>query len=267
MDTSQFQVSNPDSYVLADASTAAPSDFDREESKRRVKQLTKQIQALQEKMWAGRKHRLLVVLQAIDAGGKDGTVRSVFGRTNPQGVKVHSFKRPTEQELAHDYLWRVHPHVPGNGEITVFNRSHYEDVLVVKVHGYAPLDVVEKRYEHIRNFEQMLVDEGTTIIKIFLHISKDEQKRRFEARLNRPEKNWKFKKGDIKERAFWEQYHEVFEQMLKKTTTDDSPWYVVPADNKKYRNEIVSSLILETLESFKMQWPQPEEDLSDIVIE
>ena len=129
------------------------------------------------------------------------------------------------------------------------------------------MDVVEKRYEHIRNFEQMLVDEGTTIIKIFLHISKDEQKRRFEARLNRPEKNWKFKKGDIKERAFWEQYHEVFEQMLKKTTTDDSPWYVVPADNKKYRNEIISSLILETLESFKMQWPQPEEDLSDIVIE
>lgn len=267
MDTSQFQVSNPDSYVLADTPTAAPSDFDREESKRRVKQLTKQIQALQEKMWAGRKHRLLVVLQAIDAGGKDGTVRSVFGRTNPQGVKVHSFKRPTEQELAHDYLWRVHPHVPGNGEITVFNRSHYEDVLVVKVHGYAPLDVVEKRYEHIRNFEQMLVDEGTTIIKIFLHISKDEQKRRFEARLNRPEKNWKFKKGDIKERAFWEQYHEVFEQMLKKTTTDDSPWYVVPADNKKYRDEIISSLILETLESFKMQWPQPKEDLSDIVIE
>ena len=170
MDTSQFQVSNPDSYVLADASTAAPSDFDREESKRRVKQLTKQIQALQEKMWAGRKHRLLVVLQAIDAGGKDGTVRSVFGRTNPQGVKVHSFKRPTEQELAHDYLWRVHPHVPGNGEITVFNRSHYEDVLVVKVHGYAPLDVVEKRYEHIRNFEQMLVDEGTTIILSLIHI-------------------------------------------------------------------------------------------------
>ena len=129
------------------------------------------------------------------------------------------------------------------------------------------MDVVEKRYEHIRNFEQMLVDEGTTIIKIFLHISKDEQKRRFEARLNRPEKNWKFKKGDIKERAFWEEYHEVFEQMLKKTTTDDSPWYVVPADNKKYRNEIISSLILETLESFNMQWPQPEEDLSDIVIE
>ena len=179
---------------------------------------------------------------------------------------MHSFKRPTEQELAHDYLWRVHPHVPGNGEITVFNRSHYEDVLVVKVHGYAPLDVVEKRYEHIRNFEQMLVDEGTTIIKIFLHISKDEQKGDLKLVSIAPKK-LKFKKGDIKERAFWEQYHEVFEQMLKKTTTDDSPWYVVPADNKKYRDEIISSLILETLESFKMQWPQPKEDLSDIVIE
>ena len=170
MDTSCFRVIQPAMFSLASMPTAAPDGFDKDVSKKKVKTLTKRIQELQELMWAEHKQRLLVVLQAIDTGGKDGTIRSVFGRTNPQGVKVQSFKRPTELELSHDYLWRVHPHVPGNGEIVVFNRSHYEDVLVVKVHEYAPLEVIEKRYEHIRNFEQMLADEGTTIIKIFLHI-------------------------------------------------------------------------------------------------
>ena len=218
-------------------------------------------------MWAERKQRLLVVLQAIDAGGKDGTIRSVFGLLNPQGVKVKSFKRPTKIELAHDYLWRVHPHVPGNGEIVVFNRSHYEDVLVVKVHEYAPLDLVEKRYEHIRNFEQLLADEGTTIIKIFLHISKDEQKRRFEDRLNEPDKNWKFKKEDLKERAFWDQYQDAFETMIERTSTKDAPWYVVPSNNKKYRNEIISNLLIETLSGLNMEFPPAADGLDNIVID
>lgn len=218
-------------------------------------------------MWAERKQRLLVVLQAIDAGGKDGTIRSVFGLLNPQGVKVTSFKRPTKLELAHDYLWRVHPHVPGNGEIVVFNRSHYEDVLVVKVHGYAPSDTIEKRYNHIRSFEQMLVDEGTTVVKIYLHISKDEQKRRLESRLNTPEKQWKFNKDDLKERAYWEQYQDAFETMLKETSTQDAPWYVVPANNKKYRNEVISTLICEVLESLDMAWPKAAEGTENITIE
>ncbi len=267
MDTSCFRLNQPNSFSLANMPTTAPEDFDKEVSKKSVKKLTKRIQALQELMWAEHKQRLLVVLQAIDTGGKDGTIRAVFGRTNPQGVKVKSFKRPTEEELSHDYLWRVHPHVPGNGEIVVFNRSHYEDVLVVKVHEYAPLEVIEKRYQHIRNFEQMLADEGTTVIKIFLHISKDEQKRRLEDRLNQPEKNWKFEMGDIKERSYWDQYQQVFETMIQETSTEVAPWYVVPANNKKYRNEIISSIIVETLEGLNMQWPKPAEGLENIRIE
>ena len=267
MDTSCFRLNQLNSLSLAQMPTTAPDDFDKEVSKKNVKTLTKRIQALQELMWAEHKQRLLVVLQAIDTGGKDGTIRAVFGRTNPQGVKVQSFKRPTEEEQSHDYLWRVHPHVPGDGEIVVFNRSHYEDVLVVKVHGYAPMEVIEKRYQHIRNFEQMLADEGTTIIKIFLHISKDEQKRRLEDRLNQPEKNWKFDMGDIKERTYWSQYQEVFETMIQETSTEDAPWYVVPANNKKYRNEIISSILVETLEGLNMQWPKPAEGLEDIRIE
>lgn len=267
MDTSTFRVSNALTFSISSATTDPPAGFDREESKAVVKRLTKRLQSLQKLMWAERKQRLLVVLQSIDTGGKDGTIRSVFGKINPQGVKVHSFKKPTERELAHDYLWRVHPCVPADGEIGIFNRSHYEDVLVVKVHGYVPDELIQKRYEHIRNFEQMLVDEGTTVIKILLHITKDEQKERLESRLKVPEKNWKFQIGDLKERAHWEHYQEAFETMIRETSTESSPWYVIPANNKKYRNEIISTLIVETLEGLDMQWPSPEEGLEDIKVE
>lgn len=267
MDTSSFRITQAKEFILADTQTDAPDNFDKQESKKTVKELTKQIRTLQELMWAEQKQRLLVVLQAIDTAGKDGTIRAVFGRANPQGFKVQSFKRPTEIELAHDYLWRVHPHVPANGEIVIFNRSHYEDVLVVKIHDYAPAELVEKRYAHIRNFEQMLVDEGTTIIKIFLHITKDEQKKRLEDRLNQPEKNWKFEMSDLKERGYWNQYQDAFETMIQRTSTKDAPWYVIPANNKKYRNEVISSIIVETMESFNMEWPKPAEGLEDIVIE
>ena len=267
MDTSLFRISDAPSFSISNAITDSPDGFDRDESKVTVKRLTKRLQSLQKLMWAERKQRLLVVLQSIDTGGKDGTIRSVFGKINPQGVKVHSFKKPSERELAHDYLWRVHPCVPANGEIGIFNRSHYEDVLVVKVHGYAPEELVQKRYGHIRNFEQMLVDEGTTIIKILLHITKEEQKERLESRLNIPEKNWKFQIGDLKERAHWDQYQDAFETMIRETSTDSSPWYVVPANDKKYRNEIISTLIVETLEALDMQWPAPEEGLEDIKVE
>jgi len=267
MDTSLFRISDAPSFSISNAVTDSPAGFNRDESKVTVKRLTKRLQSLQKLMWAERKQRLLVVLQSIDTGGKDGTIRSVFGKINPQGVKVHSFKKPTERELAHDYLWRVHPCVPANGEIGIFNRSHYEDVLVVKVHGYAPEELVQKRYGHIRNFEKMLVDEGTTIIKILLHITKEEQNARPARRLNTPDKNWKFQIGDLKERAHWDQYQEAFETMIRETSTDSSPWYVVPANDKKYRNEIISTLIVETLEALDMQWPAPEEGLADIKVE
>lgn len=267
MDTSEFLISDAKNVVLSKIQVEPPADFDEKQSKRTLKKNTKALQSLQKLMWAERKQRVLVVLQAIDAGGKDGTIRSVFGDLNPQGVKVQSFKRPTKEELAHDYLWRVHKHVPGNGEIMVFNRSHYEDVLVVKVHGYAPLDLVEKRYEHIRNFEQLLADEGTTIIKIFLHISKDEQKRRFEDRLNEPDKNWKFKVEDLNERVFWDQYQEAFELMIERTSTKDAPWYVIPANNKKYRNEIISTLLIEVLSGLEMEWPPAADGIDNIIID
>lgn len=267
MDISEFRVMDASLFSLSDTVAEPPSGFDRDESKSRLKSLTKRLQSLQKLMWGQRKERLLVVLQSIDTGGKDGTIRSVFGKINPQGVKVHSFKKPTERELAHDYLWRVHPCVPANGEIGIFNRSHYEDVLVVKVHGFVSEERIQKRYDHIRHFEQMLVDEGTTIIKILLHITKDEQKKRLESRLHVPEKNWKFQLGDLEERAHWEEYQDAFETMIRETSTEASPWYVIPANDKKYRNEIISTLIVETLEGLDMQWPAPEEGLEDIRVE
>lgn len=221
---------------------------------------------LQDVLYAQNKHRLLVVLQATDTGGKDGTIRHVFRDIDPIGVRMQAFKVPTEAELAHDFLWRVHEHVPGDGEMVVFNRSHYEDVLVVKVRGLAEPDVIEKRYEHIRNFEQMLVDEGTTIVKFFLHISKDEQAERLQARLDEPDKTWKFSSADIEERKLWDDYQGAFATAIERTSTEDSPWYVIPADRKWYRNLAVARILVDTLEGLDMSYPEPEEGLDKIRI-
>ena len=229
--------------------------------------LNARLETLQELMYAEGKHRLLIVLQAMDTGGKDGTIRHVFEGVNPQGVKVASFKRPTAEELAHDYLWRVHKHVPGNGEITIFNRSHYEDVLVVRVHNLVPQDVWQRRYKQISAFEKLLADEGTTILKFFLHIDLDEQKERLQARLDEPEKRWKFAKGDLAERKLWPDYIRAYEDALAKTSTDYAPWYVIPANRKWYRNLLISQIIIDKLESLEMRYPEAEEGLADIVIE
>jgi len=229
--------------------------------------LNQHLEALQEALYAENRHRLLVVLQATDTGGKDGTIRHVFDGTNPQGVKVASFKKPSSKELAHDYLWRVHQKVPARGEITIFNRSHYEEILVVRVHNLVPEEQWSRRYEHINAFERMLADEGTTILKFFLHISKEEQKERLESRLARPEKNWKFSRGDLAERRLWDQYQSAFADMLSRTSTEWAPWYVVPADSKWYRNLVISQVLVDTLESFDMKYPEPEEGLEDIVVE
>ena len=235
--------------------------------KEHLKQLNGELEALQELLYAEGKHKVLIVLQAMDTGGKDGTIRHVFEGVNPQGVKVASFKAPTRKELAHDYLWRIHKHTPGKGEIVIFNRSHYEDVLVVRVHNLAPEAVWSKRYEHINAFEKTLADEGTTILKFYLHIDKDEQKERLQDRLDEPNKNWKFSLGDLEERKLWGQYTEAFEAALENTSTAYAPWYVIPANRKWYRNLVISSIIIEKLKSLNMSFPEPEDDLSGVVIE
>jgi PPK2 family polyphosphate:nucleotide phosphotransferase len=239
----------------------------KKEGRAHLKTLNERLETLQELLYAEHKHRLLIVLQAMDTGGKDGTVRHVFEGVNPQGVKVSSFKVPTPQELDHDYLWRVHPHVPGNGEIVIFNRSHYEDVLIVRVHNLVPEAVWRKRYAQINAFEKMLVEEGTTILKFFLHISLDEQKERLQARLDEPHKRWKFNPSDLAERKRWPEYVRAYEEALGQTSTEWAPWYVVPANRKWYRNLVVGSLIVDTLEGLNMAYPQPSDDLDGIVIE
>ena len=259
----------PDTAVrLADNDTAGtPATTDAESAKKQSKGLRKRLDRLQELLYAEGKHRLLVVLQGMDTSGKDGVVRDVLEGVNPSGVTVIPFKAPSPTELAHDYLWRVHRHVPGNGHITIFNRSHYEDVLVVRVYSLVPPDRWERRYDQINAFERLLTDEGTTILKFFLHISKAEQASRLRSRLDDPTKHWKFAAGDLAERALWDDYTTAYEAVLSRTSTPWAPWWVVPADHNWYRNLVVGSVIVDTLESLHMAYPAPSTDLSKIVID
>ena len=222
---------------------------------------------LQKRLFADGSKSVLFVLQAMDAAGKDSTIRSVFSGLNPAGVDVNPFGVPTEEERGHDYLWRIHQHAPADGRIGVFNRSHYEDVLVVRVKGFAPEKVWRRRYDHIANFEQMLADEGTTIIKVFLQVSRDEQKERFRERLDRPDKNWKFRAGDLDDRRLWPEFMEAYTDALEKTSTDDAPWYVVPTDRKWARNVCIARILRHHLELINPQYPKPEEGLDQIVID
>ncbi len=264
-----YRIAPGTSVELARRDPAERTAFEGDKNDARVvlKDLNNRLEELQELLYAEGKHKVLIVLQAMDSGGKDGTIRHVFDGTNPQGVKVASFKKPTDEELAHDYLWRVHRHAPASGEITIFNRSHYEDVLVVRVHDLVPPEVWGRRYDHINAFEKLLADEGTTIVKFYLHISKEEQKERLQARLDEPHKRWKFAKGDLAERARWDDYTEAFEAAISKTSTEWAPWYVIPADRKWYRNLVISKILVETLEALDMRYPDPEEDLEGITIE
>ncbi len=229
--------------------------------------LSARLAALQEKLWAEHEKKVLVVLQGMDTSGKDGTIRHVFHEVNPMGVRVTAFKAPTEAERERDFLWRIHPHVPGAGEIAIFNRSHYEDVLVARVRSLVPKEVWKKRYAQINDFERLLAENGTLILKFFLHISPGEQKERLEARLKDPEKRWKFRLGDIEDRKLWPGYRKAYEEMLCRTSQDEAPWYVVPADRKWYRNLVVATVLVEALEGLKLTTPEPEEDLSHVVIE
>lgn len=253
---------------LRDDDAAATPAFDgsKREAQARTQDLNARLEALQELLYAEGRHKVLVVLQAMDAGGKDGTIRSVFDGVNPQGVRVASFKTPTDVERAHDFLWRVHPHAPGRGEMVIFNRSHYEDVLIVRVHGLAPEATWRRRYEHIVAFERLLADEGTTILKFFLHIGRDEQRTRLQERLDEPHKRWKFRRGDLDERAHWDDYVAAYEEAIARTSTDRAPWYVVPADRNWYRNLVVSDALVAALEGLAMRFPDPEPGLGDAVV-
>ena len=232
-----------------------------------LEQLNDKLEVLQELLFAEHKHKVLIVLQALDTGGKDGAIRRVFDGINPAGVRVASFKAPTVEELDHDFLWRIHKEVPGKGEMVVFNRSHYEDVLVVRVHDMVPPDVWKKRFDQINDFERTLTENGTTILKFYLHIDLDEQKERLQARLDDPNKRWKFRLGDLQERKFWPEYMQAYEDVLSKTSRNYAPWYIVPANRKWFRDLVISSVLVDTLEGLKMKYPPSEENLDDIVIE
>ena len=234
---------------------------DKQEGKRALLKLNEELEILQEKLFAQHKHKVLIVLQGIDTSGKDGVIRHVFEGVNPQGVRVAGFKVPTPVELDHDYLWRVHAQVPGRGEMVIFNRSHYEDVLVVRVHALVDKKTWGRRYEQIKAFENILAEEGTTILKFFLHISPEEQKERLQARLEDPTKHWKYNPGDLKERQLWEEYTKAYEDVLSKTSTAHAPWYVIPADKKWYRNWVIASILVDTLKGLKMAYPRPEYDV------
>jgi PPK2 family polyphosphate:nucleotide phosphotransferase len=251
---------------LADYDPGHTGDGHKKSAAKTAKQNAKRLQALQEVMWAEGKHSLLIILQALDAGGKDGTIKHVMRGVNPQGCQVTSFKVPTEEELAHDYLWRIHKAVPRRGYIGIFNRSHYEDVLVVRVHNLVPENVWQQRYDQINHFEKLLADNGTTILKFFLYISKEEQKKRFEERLHDSKKNWKFSMGDVKEREYWDQYMRAYEDALTRCSTAWAPWHIIPADHKWYRNLLVSQTIVEALEKLEMRFPPPLPDAETIVI-
>jgi PPK2 family polyphosphate:nucleotide phosphotransferase len=227
----------------------------KDEDKQETERLIARIAELQAMLYAQRKHKVLLVLQGMDTAGKDGTVRALFSQVNPIGIRVQAFKAPTDIELAHDYLWRVHQQVPVKGEVAIFNRSHYEDVLVTRVLGDIDSRECKRRYAQIHDFERMLAEQGTVIVKVFLHISKDEQRQRLQERIDDPDKNWKFDPQDIKMRAQWDAFQRAYERAIAATNAEHAPWYVVPSDSKTQRNLVIATILLETLEALKLDWP------------
>ena len=266
-DLDRYRVS-PKKFSLQDLDPGDKSERgnSKEQDSYELTRLAVEINALQDILHAEGKRKLLLVLQGMDASGKDGTIRHVFSECDPLGIRLASFKAPTSEELAHDYLWRVHHEVPKNGELVIFNRSHYEDVLIVKVHDWIDEAECKRRFSQINDFERMLSETGTTIIKCYLHISKEEQKSRMQERLDDPTKTWKFNPNDLKERALWPQYMRAYENAMKATSTDYAPWYVIPADSKTNRNLLISRLLLSTLKAMKLKYPPIPKDYSSIQI-
>lgn len=261
----KFRV-NPGSRVRLDRIDAAFKDKHEDQASALVEleKYTQQLRELQYLLYAEGKQSLLIILQAMDAGGKDGTINHVLGNMNPQGSRVYGFKVPSAEEAAHDFLWRIHQAAPQRGQVAIFNRSHYEDVLVSRVHGLVPKKVWSKRYELINDFEKNLADNGTHILKFFLHISPDEQLRRFKQRIDDPARHWKISESDYKERKYWDDYSKAFEDALSRCSTAHAPWFVIPANHKWFRNLAVSQIVVEALESLEMTFPQPSVDIGEI---
>lgn len=249
----------PDEKVLYDGEGKA-------DSLSQFHKLQQQLQDMQKMLYAQGKHRILVVMQAMDTGGKDGCIKHVFSHIDPQGIHVRSFKKPTDEELSYDFLWRVHAKVPHNGQLVIFNRSHYEDIIAVRVKKLFPDAVWKRRQRHVIDFERMLAEEGTTIVKIFLHISREEQKKRLEARLAEPHKHWKFNPDDLADRNLWGDFMKAYEDVISGTSTEHAPWYVVPADRKWYRNLCVARIMVDTLNSLNMKLPKLDWDPGKVVI-
>ncbi|MDZ4672139.1 MAG: polyphosphate kinase 2 family protein [Phototrophicales bacterium] len=242
------------------------SDGDKKTAQTEIIKLQDRLFSLQERLYAENRQSLLIILQAMDAAGKDSTIRHVFEGVNPQGVQVTSFKQPTELELAHDFLWRIHHHAPRKGMIGIFNRSHYEDVLVVRVNNIVPEPVWRARYEHINNFERLLSDNGTRIVKFYLNISKAEQKKQLQERLDDPTKHWKFSSADLPVREQWDDYMRAFEDVFTHCNTEYAPWHIIPSNTRWYRTLTITKIIVETLEAMNPQYPQPEIGLDAVVI-
>jgi PPK2 family polyphosphate:nucleotide phosphotransferase len=240
-------------FEKADEASSAPADLE-------------QLESLQERIWAERKHAILIVLQGIDGAGKDGTIRHVMSAFNPQGCEVTGFDVPTRVEAAHDFLWRIHAATPGLGEVAIFNRSHYESVLVVRVHELAPREVWQARYDEINDFEGMLANEGTMVLKFFLHISRDEQAKRLEALYQDPTKQWKFQPGDLEERKRWDDYLAAYQDVLRRCSTEVAPWYVIPANHKWFRNLAVREILAEHLAALHPEYPRPTDLPKDLKI-
>lgn len=263
----QYRVKPGEPIRLADIAPDTSEHYQKKKDVAEELELQRQrLQNLQERLYAERQRSVLIVLQATDTGGKDGTIKHVFSGVNPQGCRVWSFKTPSVEEANHDFLWRYHQRTPQRGMISIFNRSHYEDVLIVRVRNLVPEEVWRERYHAINEFESMLTLNKITVIKFFLHISKDEQKRRLESRLQNQDKRWKFSSQDIKERLLWDEYQAAFEDAINNCSTEHAPWYVVPANKKWYRNLVVARTIADTLEAMNPQYPPAEEGLDNIVI-
>lgn len=251
---------------LHDISTRENGGLKKKEGKKAIHKLSKRLVTLQELLYAQKKNSLLVIFQAMDAGGKDSTTRRVFSKLDPSGIKVKSFKKPTEREQRQDFLWRIHHHTPRKGHISVFNRSQYEDVVAARVREIQPPAIWQGRFEHINAFERLLTSEGTVVLKFFLHISKDYQNERLQRRLDRPDKHWKFAPSDLKDRERWSDYMQAYSETIERCSTNDAPWYVVPAERRWYRDLIVLQTIVNALDSLQMSYPKADFDASTIEI-
>ena len=269
MNIKNYMIKDTDEDVLNKLDPNETGSFNtKEEADAKMEQLKERLAELQDILFAQKEHSVLVILQGMDSSGKDGTVKHIFSGINPQGFMVTSFKKPSLEEMAHDFLWRVHQKTPPKGYISAFNRSHYEDVLVPRVHGGLKDDDVKRRFKQNRHFEEMLVDEGTTIIKLFLHISKEKQLEKIQERLNDPKKHWKFDVSDLQERQYWDEYQKAYEDIFVKSNTEKAPWYWIPANHRWYRNYLALSIVVKTLEGLDLKYPKldtPTPDISELI--